>query len=366
MTDTVSTDFLVRRDAPGETKFVQTKLSAPGADQVLFKVDRFGFSANNITYAVMGDMMSYWNFFPAEDASKDQWGRVPVWGFGEVISSSVEGIEEGERFYGYWPMSTFYLAQVGKVDEGGFTEVSPHRVPLPGAYNRYVRVSVDPGYRAEKEAEHMLLQPLFMTSFLIDDFLSEEKYFGSTAILIGSASSKTAIALAYLLARHKGLVVVGLTSTKNKAFVESLGTYTDVVTYDQIASLSKDELVTYVDMSGDGGIRAAIHDHYKDNLKYDCAVGLTHYDKMTSPEGLPGPAPQLFFAPDQAKKRVGAWGAMGLQSRVGEAWLAFIDGASDWMDVHDASGKDAVKSVYLETLGGKADPRAGFTISLYD
>jgi len=361
MTDVVSTDFLVRRDALGETKFIETKIAAPGMGEVLFKVERFGFSANNITYAVAGDMMSYWNFFPAEDG----WGRVPVWGFGEVMVSNVVGIKAGERFYGYWPMSTHYLAKVGKVDEGGFNEVSPSRVPLPAVYNRYVRLSADAGYREEKEAEHMLLQPLFMTSFLIDDFLAEEDFFGTKEVIVASASSKTAIALAFMLAKRKGLRIVGLTSKANKEFVEGLGFYTNVAAYDHIGKLDASDPVVYVDMSGDGEVRAAVHNRFGDKLVYDCAVGLTHYDKMGAPEGLPGPTPQLFFAPDHAKKRVGEWGAMGLQSRVGEAWTAFVDSARNWMDISVARGPEEVRAVYFDMLAGKADPRSGFDLSLY-
>jgi len=362
MADIVSTDFLVRRDALGKTKFVETPVPARGDGDVLFKVARFGFSANNITYAVAGDMMSYWAFFPAEEG----WGRVPVWGFGEVLESNVDGIDVGERFYGYWPMSTHYLAKVGKVDEGGFTDGSKNRTSLPSAYNRYVRLSADPGYREQKEAEHMLLQPLFMTSYLIDDFLADEEFFGAKEVVIASASSKTAIALAFMLAKRGPLRIVGLTSKGNKAFVESLGFYTNIAAYEDIGDLDAADPVVYVDMSGDGGIRADVHNHFKESLGYDCAVGLTHYDKMSSPEGLPGPAPQMFFAPDHAKKRVGEWGAMGFQSRVGEAWISFVDGARKWMDVSTARGRDEVKAVYLDMLAGKADPRTGFDLSLYD
>jgi len=39
------------------------------------KIESFSVTANNITYAVIGDMFGYWNFFPAEGA----WGVVPMW-----------------------------------------------------------------------------------------------------------------------------------------------------------------------------------------------------------------------------------------------------------------------------------------------
>ena len=47
------------------------------------KVDRFAFTANNITYAVLGDELKYWQLFPAPEG----FGNIPVWGFGEVIAS---------------------------------------------------------------------------------------------------------------------------------------------------------------------------------------------------------------------------------------------------------------------------------------
>ena len=72
---------------------------APGA--VELHVDRFGFTTNNVTYGLWGDVFSYWKFFPAPDG----WGQIPVWGFGEVTSSGVDGIAVGERFYGYFAMS---------------------------------------------------------------------------------------------------------------------------------------------------------------------------------------------------------------------------------------------------------------------
>ena len=57
----------------------------PGQSRL--RVDAFGLTANNVTYAVFGDMLGYWKVFPATD-SADQWGRVPVWGFAEVVEST--------------------------------------------------------------------------------------------------------------------------------------------------------------------------------------------------------------------------------------------------------------------------------------
>ncbi len=361
-----STDFEVQRASLNTSRFVSTPAPTMGdlaERQVLFKVDAFGLSANNITYAVMGDMMSYWNFFPSSD---EQMGRVPVWGFADVIASRATGIEAGERFYGYLPMSTHLIVNATRVDDSGFMDATPHRIDLPAAYNRYVRTSNDPGYRATKEAEHMLLQPLFITSFLIDHFLSVNEGFGAKTVVLSSASSKTAMALAYLLSRRGDVDVVGLTSKGNMEFVEGLGFYNKTVDYADLNTLDATEKVVYVDMSGDGELRVALHNHYTDNMMHSCMVGATHYDKLGGADNLPGPEPVLFFAPGYAKDSGLNWGSPDLQAVLAEVWTGFVDTAESWMDITPARGQDAVKAAYLEMLSGKSNPRAGFVLSLFE
>lgn len=69
-------DFLVRRDDLRTCRVAESATPEPEDGQALLRVERFGLTANNITYAVFGDGMKYWDFFPAQDG----WGRVPMWG----------------------------------------------------------------------------------------------------------------------------------------------------------------------------------------------------------------------------------------------------------------------------------------------
>ena len=85
-------DFLVKRDDLRECRVAESEPPAVEPGQALLRVDSFGLTANNVTYAVMGEAMSYWDFFPAEDG----WGRVPMWGFAEVERSEAEGVEAGD------------------------------------------------------------------------------------------------------------------------------------------------------------------------------------------------------------------------------------------------------------------------------
>ena len=359
-------NFLVRRDDLRQTKFAPAlppASLAPG--QALLRIDQFAFTSNNVTYGAFGDAMSYWNFFPAAEVG---WGRIPVWGFGTVIASQHEGVNIGERFYGYYPMSSHVVLEPARVTEAGFVDGAEHRKALHAVYNQYVNVATDPGYRADTEAQLMLLKPLFVTSFLIDDFLADNQFFGAQRVILSSASSKTAYGLAFCLARRGACEVIGLTSPANRAFVERLGCYGEVVSYDAAASLPTEDGAVFVDMAGNAESRRALHTHLGDALKYSCSVGGTHWDHLGSGRDLPGPKPTLFFAPAQIKKRNAEWGADVLQTRIAEAWRAFMrpvmDAQNGWMRVVTGKGPVEVERVYRDMLDGRVRPDEGHVLSL--
>jgi hypothetical protein len=326
----------------------QTDLQ-PG--QVILRVDKFAFTSNNVTYAAFGDAMSYWNFFPAPDG----WGRIPVWGFADVVRSEHESIKVGERFYGYYPMSSYLVVQLARPTESGFFDGAPHRQAMHPLYNQYLRTTMDPGYDAEREEELVLLRPLFITSFMIDDFLADNDFFGARTVVLSSASSKTAYGLAFLLAKRgrAQCEVVGLTSPSNVAFTESLGCYHRVVTYDQVASLAAE-------------VRSDLHHHFGDNMKYSCAVGGTHWEQREGGTRLPGARPTLFFAPAQIKKRMADWGTTGLMERVATAWREFLGPVAGWMKVVRGRGPAAVERVYLEMLDGRSKPDEGNVLTVFE
>ena len=82
------------------------------------------------------------------------------------------------------------------------------------------------------------MRPLFTTSFLIDDFLADNDFFGAETVLITSASSETAIRLAHCLSGECGAAGDCWAPSKaDAAFVAGLSTYDDVVTYDAVGGL---------------------------------------------------------------------------------------------------------------------------------
>ena len=354
------TDFLVRRDDIRDCRVAESEAPEIDAGQALLRVRSFGLTANNVTYAVFGDAMSYWDFFPAADG----WGRVPTWGFAEVERSNAEEVEPGARVYGYLPSSSHLVVTPAAAGEGGFVDGSPHRAALPSAYQRYLATPADRFYRADTEAMQMLLRPLFFTSFLIDDQLTDEGLAERGPIVVASASSKTAIAAAFLLARREEVELVGLTSPRNVEFVEGLGIYDRTVAYDAIESLDQGP-ATFVDFSGDGAVRLAVHNHFGDRLVHSMAVGMTHWEAMRAGAGeLPGPAPAFFFAPDRVTRRAKDWGRAGLESRVADAWHSFCDWAGGWLEPIPGEGFDAVRDAYLDVLAGRVEPARAHVLNV--
>ncbi len=353
-------DFLVKLDDLHDCRVAESELPELEPGQALLRVETFGLTANNISYAVLGEMMSYWDFFPA----KDGWGRVPMWGFAEVERSEAEGVDPGTRLYGYLAPSSNLVVTPARADRRGFVDGSPHRAALPSVYQRYLATESDPFYRADTEEMQMLLRPLFFTSFLIDDQLADEGLTARGPIVISSASSKTAIAAGFLLAQRQGVELVGLTSARNAEFVEGLGIYGRTVTYDAINSIERGP-ATFVDIAGDGPVRLAVHSHYGDELIRSVAVGLSHWEEFGAGGAeLPGPSPTLFFAPDRVVKRSGDWGRAGLETRVADAWHPFCEWTRGWLDVIHGRGFDAVQSAYLDVLDGHVDAKSAHVLSL--
>jgi Protein of unknown function (DUF2855) len=353
-------DFLIAKDDLHRCRFADAAPAELEPGQARLRVERFGLSANNITYAMFGEAMSYWSFFPAEEG----WGRMPVWGFAEVLESDAAPLAPGARVYGYLPPSSELVVRPARIDARGFLDASPHRASLPAAYNGYARVEADPIYEADTEELQMLLRPLFFTSFLIDDFLEDASLFGASTVVLSSASSKTANGLAFLLSRRGGVEVVGLTSPRGKGFTDSLGVYDRVVTYGEIESLA-DTPAVYVDMAGDAQVRSDVHTHFGDRLMHSAVVGATHHDRMGAvPESLPGPPPTFFFAPDRVAKRTTEWGRDGFEARIAAAWRPYAQWCGGWLQVVSEEGPGALERAYLELLDGDIDPATAHVLSI--
>lgn len=330
--------------------------------EVRLAVDRFSLTANNITYAAFGGVMGYWQFFPAKDGT----GRLPVWGFAEVSESRADGLEAGERIYGYWPAASELIVRPDRIEPGSFVDVSAHRAGLAPAYNRYVRCAADPGYQPSLEEAQMVLQPLFITSFLIDLHLRDTGFAGAGMVSLTSASSKTAIALAFLLSRDRshGVAIEALTSPGNAGFVTDLGFYDRVTLYAEIGQMTPEPKRLIVDFAGDADLNRAIHGTLGDELSGNIRVGGAHWERSAPPGRMPGPKPVFFFAPDHVRERIKAWGPGEFGRRYGAAWLDFAKTGTKLFEFEARTGPQGALAAYEALIANTVPARKALTVEL--
>lgn len=335
--------------------------------QVRLRIESYAMTANNITYALIGKPVGlfsngqgYWDFF----AERGEPGRLPVWGFAAVAESTVDGIAPGDVFYGYYPMASEVVLTAGRVSRTGFTDATPRRAAFPSFYNDYQKVDALVDYR---EADHdywPIFRPLFFSGWLVADQIEDQGDYGADQILVASASSKTAIGMAFSLRQQRRPRPrnIGLTSEAHVAALAALGLYDEVVAYDDIARLDPATPSVLVDMAGSGAVTHAVHSHFASSLKASIGVGKSHWDADAAQAALPGPERQGFFAPDQNNKRIADWGSATFYQKIREDWLGFMKTVPDIVRVERRRGGEAALAAYQETLSGQADPKVGILI----
>jgi len=351
--------FEVRKANFAEHRLAEAPSPPLEPGQILLAVEKFALTANNISYALAGDRLGYWDYFPS---GEPLWGRLPAFGFLEVVQSRCDAVSVGERFYGYVPMASHVVMRPTRVGERTFIDAYDRRAALHEAYNTYYRWDEARGGRPDL---FPALNPLFMTSWLYFDYLAEKGYFGAEQVILLGASSKTGLALAHFLsgAAMGRRVCVGVTSARNRAFVQQTGCFDRVLSYDEVDGVI-DLPSVVVDFSGDGEVVGRVHARLGGQIVLSSRIGQTHWDADRAPRDLPGPKPAFFFAPGHVQEGVAIWGEQAFHDRADQAWLSFLAAAETWFEVQRGEGAAALAEVYDALVAGVVDPSRAHILSL--
>jgi hypothetical protein len=351
--------FQVNKSQLSEFQIVEEPLPALLPGEVLLRIESYAFSANNITYAHLGADFRYWEFFPA---ANPLFGIIPVWGFAVVTDSQKSEIASGERVYGYFPMASHVKLKPGTVRETGFTDASEHRSKLPGAYRQYTFLKNDPMHIESLAAQELVFRPLYTTSYLLDNYLQEKQFMKAEQILITSASSKTAIALAVLLRQRisrerLSLKVLALTSPANLAFVQALGVYSGALSYNDLERAGGAS-THVVDFTGNQELLGRI----KNSTVWNGAtlVGMVQHDASAKETPALG---DVFFAPAEIKRQAKLWGLDGFQERLAASWKEFLPSTEAWLSIQKIATPEETASMYLKHLNGSVPPNLGSVIT---
>lgn len=340
-------------------------MPSPGAGEIVVRIERFSFTANNITYAAAGDQLGYWQFFPPSEDPDDTWGIIPVWGFAEVVASNVDEVPVGDRLFGYFPTASYLTITPAGITDQRLLDGAPHRAKLPIAYNSYTRVSSEPGYDRANDDERMLLWPLYITSYCLWDQLQDNDWYGASQMVVLSASSKTSIGLAYALRGDDSAPPVSaLTSEHNLELVRELGLYDQCLSYPALTEIDATKATVVVDMSGSGEILGQLHQHLGDNMVHCINVGLTHWSETQPGAGVNRDRSEFFFAPSHIQKRIKDWGPDEFARKTS----AFIQNTAtqsrQWLTLRKVSGLHNLEKVYPQVCEGRVPADEGLIIEL--
>lgn len=324
-------------------------------------IEGFALTANNVSYAVLGERMGYWRFFPAPTGQ----GCVPVWGHATVLASNHPDIVVGERLYGFLPMASHVLLVADRVRPDSLVDASPHRAGLPAVYQRYRRLPAGSA-DAEADALEAVLRPLYSTAWLLAALAADAP---AATLILTSASSKTALATAALLrARGHQRPLIGLTSAGRVATVQATGLYDSVLPYDAAAGLAAQvggAAVIY-DFAGEAQVRTALHTALADRLVASWMIGLTHHEATAAPKALPGPAPQLYFAPSHWQQLAARVGARELEAQMATDWPLLLQQARGWFRIERGAGVEAMAQVWAALVEGRVPADQAWVLAPQD
>ncbi len=359
------TELWVERNRLRETRVVTGPVPAPGDGAVTVAIEKFALTANNVSYAISGDTIGYWGYYPADDG----WGKVPVWGCATVVESRCEEIPVGEALYGFFPMASHACLSPGKLHSDHFMDIAPHRSGLPSLYNAYRRTGAEPRFLTEMENERCLIFPLLITSYLLKDYLTQHAYFGAQQVVIGSVSSKTGMGLAEMLHGQPGERprIIGLTSPCNKAYVDEMACCDQVVCYGEEEQLDLASSATYVDMAGDAGLTRRLHHRFKDEMVASISVGATHWEQrgdLRDVPDLPGASPVFFFAAAHVARRDAHLGPGVIMSRAAQASAETAQRMRQHIALDWVHGAEALAARWVDLLDNRISPSRGVMVCL--
>src|SRR5438067_8498060 len=111
-------------------------------------------------------------------------GNAAAFGRSEVIASKHPDVAIGERLFDYFPMATHLVIEAADVSKRGLRDAAAHRQGVAPVYDAYARVSGDSAFAGRHGDYQALLRPLFMLSFLVDDFLKENDFYGAKSVML--------------------------------------------------------------------------------------------------------------------------------------------------------------------------------------
>ncbi|MEM9234215.1 MAG: DUF2855 family protein, partial [Pseudomonadota bacterium] len=171
--------------------------------------------------------------------------------------------------------------------------------------------------------------------------------------------SKTALSTAMMLrAEGTDRKVIGLTSSGNKAVVEKVGVYNEVLTYDEIGQLDPHFPHVMIDFAGNGEVSARVHTHLGDKMRHNAVVGASHAEAPRKAEGMNADRSEVFFMPAYAAQRMKETDGQ-FRKDMREAAGRVVAQAASWMQLETATDREGIETLVHRVREGRIAPDQG-------
>ena len=139
--------------------------------------------------------------------------------------------------------------------------------------------------------------------------------------------------------RGVGIATVAATSARNKVFVESLGSYDEVLTYDAIGSATVTSPAVLIDFTGAARVLGAVYQHFAPSLLSGVLIGLTHRNPRTRRRpGCRTRSPEFFFTPAVEDQAIAAEGEDAYFAQYHAAETRFLQRMASWLTIRHGQG----------------------------
>jgi len=401
MTDSISYSFVSKKDCFNNKKLelLQTKhenTTTPPA--VSFKVIKGSMTANNKFYWSFGEKPPF-NFnkcYPVDDKAStlvdnkdtpigNDYMSPVVWGIAEITSTTIEGVEVGAQYLGLLPIgdSVSFAKASLKKEDGSIVVDRPSTF---AAYNSFNKIESDTAMSTSCEYSDLALVcfPGIVTGHGLYFRMLEQNCYGADSIVVTSASSKVALAMALYMKndpdkKFENTPIIGYTSKNNMQFCEQTGLYDSLFCYDDILPSGKKYVV--VDIAG----RADVYTRNKNEEGVDIikllvvgnASGIedkkgmftafTTYAKMKMIMGMmgipprlhswmPKPTQELYLIWEDMAAMEKKWGKDKLKEIQKESSFTFCKAAKKWMSIREAKTDEEIGKAFIDILEGSVPP----------
>ncbi|KAH7393903.1 hypothetical protein DE146DRAFT_111175 [Phaeosphaeria sp. MPI-PUGE-AT-0046c] len=231
-----------------------------------------GLTTNNLTYARFGAFMGWYDIYPLPSSvpppftDTSTFGRVPAWGYAEIVASNVPGIDAGMSVYGFLPIGTTtetfsveFATHAGAKMSTQLVVTSAHRQHVWKVYNRYHLCAPLAQLVAERDGGidnlgwDALMQGLFATGYNMNrhafaweedwrihpsgegEWTAEDADLEGSVVVVLNASGKTARGFSHCLRQdrpneYQPKAIVGVGSEASVGVLRESGLYNKVVT----------------------------------------------------------------------------------------------------------------------------------------